>query len=45
MRMKTYYINSYGMQKNSTKREIHDNAGLPYQTRKIQNKQSQTTPN
>ena len=41
MTMKTQHYKIYGMQKTSSKREIHSNTGLPQETRKILN----TKPN
>ena len=36
---------STGCSKSSSKREVHSNTGLPQETRKISNKQSNPTPN
>ena len=44
MKMRTQQPKIHGTQKNSPKREIHNNTALPQETRKISPKQSKLTP-
>ena len=45
MTMKTQQLKAYGIQKNSTKREVFSNKILPQETRKTSNRQPKFTPN
>ena len=42
--MKTQWSKTYGMQQNSSKREVYSNTSLPQETRQMTNKQSNYTP-
>ena len=44
MTMKTQQLKAYGIQKNSTKREVFSNKILPQETRKTSNRQPKFTP-
>ena len=43
MIMKTRQLKTYGMQQNSSKREVHNNTILPQETREISNRQPHFT--
>ena len=44
MKMKTQQLKTYGMQQNSSKREVDSNTILPQATRKTSNTQPNFTP-
>ena len=44
MTMKTQQPKTYGLQQNSSKREVYRNTILPQETRNISNKQPKLTP-
>ena len=44
MTIKTWQLQTYGLQKSSSKREVYSNTTLPQETRKTSNKQPNFTP-
>ena len=44
MTMKTWQLNTYGMHKSSSKREVYKNTILPQEKRKTSNRQPNFTP-